>query len=446
MARSRNSAVAVLDDDCFDFIILDLKLPPSDGGLDLDVEHGRFVFESTQELAGGTPVLILTGSPAESFINGFLARSTRVDIWGDGAMMPTVSFLTKGDVDRLSAVLGPAVESLRAVKDVEVKISGPTFTLTWEQDRLVRIFVRRRGGVSCTLFKISGGLSGADVFRVTVADVQGVQILNSIMKIGLPEMVAGEAAKYDRFASRLPEGATARMIEDVRFGGCRSAAITYRLADSFTRNIFDLVRSDSGAMESVIATVSDLIRPWRAGVPQTRVTISEVRRRIFSDEKLAQVCDAYELRWVPALERRPVQARWCCIHGDLHGANILVDDQNAPILIDYGDMGEGPAALDWVTLELSLLFHPQGPARAGPWPTPDDCFAWADTAAYCSASPVASLVQACRRACEECCAGPRENAAAAYAYIIRQLSYDDTDKTRALALLEGVRNFIETGT
>jgi hypothetical protein len=44
------------------------------------------------------------------------------------------------------------------------------------------------------------------------------------------------------------------------------------------------------------------------------------------------------------------------------------------VIIDYGEVGEGTASLDPVTLELSLLFHPKGPLRPsgaafGAWPT-----------------------------------------------------------------------------
>ena len=446
VAASRDSAISALTDECFDYIVLDLKLPPGDKMLDVDVEHGRFVFESTQELAPGTPVLILTGSSAEGFIPDFLARSTQVDIWGDGTMMPTVSFLKKSDVDRLSGLLSPVLRSLREVRDIEVRGNGGPLNLTWEQDRLVRIFVRRLGGVSCTLFKISGGLSGAEVFRVTIANAHGAQILNSIMKIGSPSMVAGEVSRYNRFAQNLTEAATARLIEDVRFGGGRYAAVTYRLAETFTRSVLDLARSDPRAADAVVAQVSELLRPWRAGAPESRKTVGEIRSRVLNDDKAARLIQEYNLAWATVLERRYVQTRWCCVHGDLHGANILIDAQNTPILIDYGDMGEGPTALDWVTLELSLLFHPSGPARGGAWPDANACRAWGDRREYARTSPFADVVTACRTASDEACAGQREVAAAAYGYLLRQLSYDDTNKAQALALLEGVRELFESGT
>ena len=41
-------------------------------------------------------------------------------------------------------------------------------------------------------------------------------------------------------------------------------------------------------------------------------------------------------------------------------------------------------------------------------------------------------------------AGRREVAACAYTYLLRQLKYPDTDKARILALLEGVRAFMQT--
>jgi Ser/Thr protein kinase RdoA (MazF antagonist) len=61
------------------------------------------------------------------------------------------------------------------------------------------------------------------------------------------------------------------------------------------------------------------------------------------------------------------QTCWACVHGDLHGSTALVSASGSAVVVDYGDVAEGPASLDPVTLELSLILHPQGATSpAGP--------------------------------------------------------------------------------
>lgn len=50
VARSRSSAMEILETDEFDFIVCDLKLPPNDGGLDTDEAHGLAVHSSARAL------------------------------------------------------------------------------------------------------------------------------------------------------------------------------------------------------------------------------------------------------------------------------------------------------------------------------------------------------------------------------------------------------------
>lgn len=446
VARSRDSAIAMMAESCFDLIILDLKIPTIDDSLDADVEHGRHVLHQTRELAGGTPLIILTGSPAESFIDSFLVHSEQVDVWGDQTKMATVRFLRKSQLDELPSVISPCVEAVRAVSYVEMRPNGKQVNLDWAQDRLIRIFVRRRGGVSCSVYKIGGGLSGAHVFRVAVWDENGAPLLNAVLKVGTREMVQTECRNYDRHAQRLNERATPRLLEDIRFGAGPIYSVSYRLAETYTKTMFEVALEDPERAADIVHSADVLLAPWREGVHETRRSIRDVRRRMLTDEKAARVASKFGLRWITAFEARPVQVRWCCVHGDFHGGNMLIDDEGAPIFIDYGDVGEGPASLDWVMLELSVLFHPDGCARAGEWPTLEDCTNWSDIETFSSTGSLAPYLRACRSAAHRAGAGPREVAACAYAYVLRQLTYEDTDKERALAIINGVKRFIESAT
>lgn len=442
---SRDSAIIVLGKESFDLTILDLKIPTIDGALDANAEHGNFVLHKARELAPGTPILILTGSSAEGFIDSFLNHSEQVGIWGKQDKMPTIRFLPKSKLDQLSGFLDPIFSGVRAVQDIELH-KEDHLELSWEEDRLIRIFVRRRGGVSCRVSSLSQGLSGAKVFLVAIYNATGIIHLNTVLKIGTREMVNKEWENYDQHAQRLIPGATPRLLEDVQFGGGRFAAISYSLAESYTKTAFDLLQEAPEHTESMIITAARLLERWQADIGQTRLTIADVRRRMLSDDKVQKLIADYGLDWISHFESRNVQVRWGCIHGDLHGGNLLVDADNTPVIIDYGDVGNGPAAMDWVVLELSCIFHPDGTARNSSWPSIQDCANWANPNLFSKDSLFAPFIMACRGVANNVAAGPREVSASAYSYLLRQLKYPDTNKDTILALLNSVRLHIETQT
>ena len=133
----------------------------------------------------------------------------------------------------------------------------------------------------------------------------------------------------------------------------------------------------------------------------------------------------------------PPREEWVWSHADLHGGNVLVKPTGQPLLIDYGDVGPGPSPMDPVTLELSLVFHPDSSAASSGWPTTDQCRAWANLDQFVAGCPFESFVRACRDwAFESANVGERVVYAVAYAYALRQLKYPGTDSLKALAIAE----------
>jgi aminoglycoside phosphotransferase (APT) family kinase protein len=193
----------------------------------------------------------------------------------------------------------------------------------------------------------------------------------------------------------------------------------------------------------MIAGIESSLRRWSEGVPQTRYEIRQVRRRLLTDADMERIAEKFELDWVAAFEDRLIQIRWCVIHGDLHGSNVLTSNSGQAVVVDYGDVGEGPASLDPITLELALLCHPQSPIRGGNWPTAENCEHWGDLDRYLVDCPCAEYVRSCREWAQRLAAGNREIAACAYSYLVRQLKYEDTDKGRVMSLLKGVKNLFE---
>jgi hypothetical protein len=286
---------------------------------------------------------------------------------------------------------------------------------------------------------LSGGLSDARVFRLKVHDQLGATRISAVAKIGSRSAIRTEARNYDDEVARLSPDATPRRLETAEFGGKSTAGVFYSLAEGYDQSLFQLTATDPPKLDGVIDSLAKRLLPWSDGVPETRVAIADVRRRMLDDAAFARVVTQFKLDWVREFEKRNVQVRLCTVHGDLHGGNVLLNAVGVPVLIDYGDVGAGIAALDPVTLEFSHFFHPDGPFRASAWPTSAAARQWWNFDVYLADSPVPHLSQACSRWTKDVCAGNREIAAAAYAYCIRQLKYAETNKDRAIDFMLGAR-------
>lgn len=445
VAVGRDQAYEMLEDGFLDLVILDLKIPTVSRALDADPEHGHAVFNRIRTVAPGTPIFVLTGSPAEDFLSDLVMKNQQqIDIWSEGRKTQTILFLKKYNIDKFPGILAPVAQAIEGLSDVELERGGLNLSLA--EDRLIRIFAKKFQGVRCVVSGLGGGLSGARVIRLRVTDSQGVQVHDAVAKLSTPADVRREGDCYDNHVTRLAPAATPRKLAILEFGAHKLAGIFFGLlANDFDESAFDVAANKPERSESVIRNVEAATAPWTEGVPETRRTIRQIRQRLLSDESLDQIRNTFGLDWIQDFESREIQARWGCSHGDLHGCNLLVSPTDTA-LIDYGDVGEGPASLDPVTLELSLLFHPDAPDTAGAWPSAEQASAWGDLDAYLADCPFSQFVSECRAWALRVAAGRREVAASAYSYLVRQLRYGDTNKDRAISLLDGVRSFYDRST
>ena len=443
IAGSRDQAYEMLEDGYLDLVILDLKLPTVSGALNAEPEHGHAVFHRIRAVAPGTPIFVLTGSPAEDFIPDLLSNQQQIDIWSEGQKTGTILFLNKFDIDKCPERLMPVAQAIERLSNVELDRGRVDLSLA--EDRLIRIFSRKFQGVRCVVSGLGGGLSGARIIRLRVTDSQGVQVHDAVAKLSTHDNIRREGSCYDSHVARLAPGATPRKLATLEFGAHNLAGVFFGLADGFDKSAFDVACNAPEESKAVIRDVETTMSPWIEGVPETRRSIKQIRQRILSDESLDEVRDAFGLDWVQEFESRSIQARWGCTHGDLHGCNVLVS-QKGVALIDYGDICDGPSSLDPVTLELSLLFHPDAPDRTGVWPSSEQARKWGDLGTYLEGCPFPEFVRECRDWALRVGPGAREVAASAYSYLVRQLKYDDTDKVRAIALIDGVRSFYDGST
>lgn len=432
---NRDEAVAELESGFFDFAILDLRIPTAAGTTDFDPEHGKYVFHHVRKVSPGTKILVLTGSPSDDFIAPLLAQKHDADIWSEGAKVDTVEFLKKIEIDQAPEKISRVVSAIRALSDIELQTNG--LNLSTGEDRLVRIFAKHFKALTCLVHPIGAGKSGARPLRLQMFDQTGALIREVIAKLGdLPKM-QDEDARYDEHVVLLDGAATPRKMKLLEFGAGAMAGLFYQLANGHDASMFKAMAEEDALAAKAVAATADALGGWSNGKNQERRSIASIRAQWVSDKRAAELHTKFGLDWAAEFESREIQTRWCCVHGDLHGENILVSPDGSVLVIDYGDVGPGSAAYDPVSLELSAVLQ-ANPTLGPAWPNADACRKWHDLDAYLADCPMPEFIRACRAWSENLTVGRRELAACAYCYLLRQLKYDDTDKDRILALLEGV--------
>jgi CheY-like chemotaxis protein len=439
VARCRENACQLLDEQFFDFAILDLNIPTHDRGFDADPDHGKFVFHHARIAAPGTKLLVLTGSPSDDFIADMLAQKHDADIWSEGSKVGTVEFLRKIDLVQVDGIIGKALGAIRALGDVELEFAG--VNLQTGEDRLIRIFAKKFGAARCVVSPIGAGRSGAVPFRLQLFDSSGTPIQVAVAKLASLIKVEDENARYDTHVVLLDPASTPRKMVMLEFGAGAIAGIFYQLAAGYEESLFTTLGGDDARAARAVEAVSAALALWAQGNAQVRRSIAAIRRSWLDDVTAADLIAQYDLDWANEFETYEIQTRWCGVHGDLHGENVLVSVNDQSIVIDYGDVQRGVASYDPITLSLSAVLQ-ANPTLSKAWPTLPQCEKWHDLDAYLEGSPIPLFVRACRKWAEDRAAGRREVAASAYSYLLRQLKYCDTDKDRILALLQGVRAYM----
>jgi len=239
----------------------------------------------------------------------------------------------------------------------------------------------------------------------------------------------------------LSPGITPRLLATYEYGAKSTGAVFYGLAAGHVFSFFDLSMTKPSVCHIAVEETANGLSAWRNGSMEVRKNVSDVRASLLTNERREAIVKEFDLGWTDEFEGRPVQVKWGCIHSDFHGENVLLTAEGKPAVIDYGDVGLGAASIDPISLELSALFHPNSPWRDHVWPSAEVAAAWGEIDVYVKDCPYPEFVRACRKWASQLAVGRREMAASAYAYLMRQFKYGETNKERAKNILIGVRHF-----
>lgn len=442
VVMSKDSAIKAITNNFYDMFILDLDLPLTDGDIDSDVAHGEAVFGYCQANARGTPICFLTGSSTQRFVINLLNKySTRQDYWGSNEELSGLMVFQKIDLPDLLSHISACQEKYRTLANIELRGTGTPCTLTPEEQRILKIFTKRLGGLICNYQELKGGLSNIRVLSLEILSGYEAKLNLAVARIGDRKKISEESLKYDTMVGALGIGSFPSKLCLLEYGAKNIAAIFYRLANQHNQNLFDLIQAGSETSLKVIENLRETLIPWKEGSTIIRKTISEIRRCLLKDEHKNSIKDAYSLAWIDEIEELTASVRWGRTHCDLHGGNILISRDLSPVLIDFGDVSEGALPLDAATLFLSPFFHPD---------TANDLIESIgiteiisaverlETTSNSTLSPTINFTLKWLR--EYSSDADRTIYASIYSYTLRQLKFDDTNKTLALGILEACKN------
>lgn len=435
VAANRDDAIAALDSAPWHLVVCDLRIPTTSGALDESVDNGVEVYDHVVATQPGTPVLILSAYAEKGFIARSLQERPRDDPFGIGGDRLLTHFFEKSDLPELIDEVVNLAGEVRRLEDIEVAKGGLKVDLSPLEERTLQIFGKRRGGTVVRVAPMVGGLSGSKTLRVEVRNEQRALVSRTVAKLGDVRAVKQERERYQSYVAPLMGAAAFPALAGaVESGAGGTGGLFLAVAEGFENSLFDFLFLNPNRGREIVATVREVLAPLRNHLTGRRRILRELREVHVSSDQLVEVLERHGLA-VGEVEALEIDCSACVAHGDLHGANILLDRFGRPLLLDYARAGEETAALDPVTLEVSFLFHPQGREVAGGWPTAAQARHWDDLDEYLKGCPFPDFIRACRDWAFEEAAGDREVFSAVYCLATRQLTFGDADEL-AVALIQ----------
>lgn len=268
--------------------------------------------------------------------------------------------------------------------------SGPQILVAEEQLELSRtdrdlVGYLHRDSSRILLEPLSGGFSGALVFRSSSSDAFGHQHAPSVVKLGPQAAIARERVNFERVQEVLGNHApSVRAFVDL--GGRAGVRYSYAsMGQGRVRTLKELFENDAPPqqLEAILEAVfGEILGPLYAAARYEKLPIlqhygfsrawaSAVRSSVEAlvgtqagepelefegGYRARNVCHFYEQFLSDAVLDAADFHYVSLVHGDLNGANILVDGRENVWVIDYFHTGRGHVLKDLAKLENDILY------------------------------------------------------------------------------------------
>lgn len=436
-AQNKEDALNILCSNDIDFAILDLSVPSDEKSQTSDIQHGLYVAQYIRSNHPGIPITILTGQSTETAAEQFENENTFTTFW-NGAEKPLIKIRPKRKVAEVIEYIEEISTQLIELDSIELDFNPKKILLSLYEKRVIRLFCLHHMGCAAKIEPLSDGLSSAKVLSVSLINSNGHTFHYALAKVGTNSLVDLEKQNFHEHIIKLSVGSFPTYLNEY-YAGCGAIkGVFFQFAANYNKNYFQsYLSSDNDALEAASAT-KEIFSNWVAGRHSRLLSILDIRRMFCSDEKIAQHNIAEQLKEngldIDSFERIKINFWFAPQHSDLHGLNILISEQNKPLIIDYGDVKVCPAAIDPVTLELSQYFHPHickeleiNERLAEKWFDDNEHHLFTDRP---------ETARFLRQWSRENCFLAKNYNAIVYSYLIRQLTYPDTNKVFAIDLLK----------
>lgn len=394
-----------------DLFVLDRRLPITAGQPAAD-EFGDELLKEVRSKYPDARLIVFTGFATIRHVQDSLQGGGQLPTQSTDAI-DRVTVLEKDQSLEFKEQVEQYRSLLQSLNDIEVVTIPGADPLGVFDKRVLRRLAFDYRAVSIAADAISGGLTGASVWRCRISRSEGhvATVVAKLVKSpgspgGLAELLPrANTTATVRTMSGLMDG---KHLNVLQFAGESSHALMDSIADHPDRAI-ELARPVWDALNVISAH-------------QSRLTVGELCESLIGWDRLSELLSEYGIN-TPA-RTLSVTAQIGLRHGDLHPGNILIVNEQA-VLIDFDSECFAAGALDPITLLISTLVHPESPIRGDGWPSVNEISSLFGTPQFGQRHPCKSWFAGVQGWVDECRSSDREFWALVLAYAGRQLQYQD---------------------
>lgn len=442
-AKNKSEALDILENVNIDFALLDLSVPLDNESLIADLQHGLSVAWNIRTSYPGIPVMILTGESTEEAAEKFEEENTFTTYW-DGQQKPLVKLRNKRKVAEVIEYISSISISLEKLDATEIDFDQRELALSNYEQRIIKLFCLKNKAIAARVKALNKGLSSAKVLNVTLINDSSKQMQSVLVKIDDNNKVEIEKVNFQNYITNLAVGSIPTYIDEFYAGCSNKKGVVFQFAKDYNKNYFDIYLESDEKSLNIVTLTKHIFTNWVNQKSGKQVTIGEIRNKFCSDDKLLKYNIKEQLSSsgidIEDFESKTLQSNFCIQHCDLHGLNILISDINTPLIIDYGDVKKCPSSFDPITLELSQYFHPEMRGKIEHNMTLAEHWFDDQQLASLSANPKTAIFL--REWAKENAFLKRDYIAGVYSYVIKQLTYPDTNKDFAkMIIVAAIKEF-----
>lgn len=394
-----------------DLFVLDRRLPVNFGDAAGD-ELGDELLRAVRAAYPDARLIVFTGYASVPHLQQALEGGGSLPSHG-GPALDRITVLEKHQSLEFRKHVIEFRQLLQLLNDIEITTEDPAESLTALDKRLLRRLAFSYHAVSVSALSLSGGLTGARVWKCVLRGQEGL-LATVIAKC------VSKSSPLGGLPALLHRSATTSTIATLGGPIAGRYINVLQIAGENPYSLMSLLSRDPAQAVALARPLWDALHA--VDYQQRARPVAEICSSLIDWEEISERLSDFEIT-VPAGSITASTAIGLR-HGDLHPGNILIDGTDA-VLIDFDSNTFGSGLLDPVTILLSTLVHPESPIAGARWPSPVDITESLGTSDFGRGHACEAWFRAVQEWISECRASDREFWSLVLAFAARQLRYAD---------------------